>query len=117
MYRHIIKLAVLALVLVFLGGCAAQDEKKAGANKVPAEVSQAIKAASAAKKKAASVGGEWRNTGKFIKKAKKAAKKGHFKKAIKLANKAKREGELGYKQAMAEKSLYDNKKKAGKRMF
>ncbi len=117
MYRHVIKLAVLALIVVFLGGCAAQQEKKAGADKVPAEVTQAIKAASAAKKKAASVGGEWRNTGKFIKKAKKAAKKGHYKKAIKLANKAKREGELGYKQAMVEKASFDKKKKSGKRMF
>lgn len=117
MYRYVMKLAVFVLMLVFLGGCAAQEEKKAGAKKVPAEVTQAIKAASTAKKKAASVGGEWRNTGKFIKKAKKAAKKGDYKKAIKLANKAKREGELGYTQAMAEKAFYDKQKKAGGRMF
>ena len=64
----------------------------------------AIAAAEAAVKKAAKAGGEWRDSKKkFIKKAKAAASKKDYKKAIKLANKAKAEGEMGYKQAMAEK--------------
>ncbi len=59
--------------------------------------------AEAARKKAASVGGEWRDTGKILKSAATAAGKGDYATAIKLAKKAKRQGELGYEQAMAEK--------------
>ncbi len=47
----------------------------------------AIKAAKAAKKEASSLGFEWRDMGKTIKKAEAAAKAGKDKKAIKLANK------------------------------
>jgi len=51
------------------------------------------------------VEGEWRDAKKkMVKKAKAAAGKGDYKKAIKLANKAKFEGEMGYKQAMDEKN-------------
>ncbi len=68
-----------------------------------AEAEQAIVDADAARKKAASVGGEWRDTGKMIKEAQDLVKSGEYDKAIKLANKAKRQGELGYEQALAEK--------------
>jgi len=64
---------------------------------------KAVAEATVAKKKAASVGGEWRDIGKFLKKAKKAAKKGKMKKAMKLVKKAKWQAEAGYKQAMAQK--------------
>ena len=47
----------------------------------------AIKAAKAAQKEASSLGFEWRDMAKTIKKAEKAAKDGKDKKAIKLANK------------------------------
>ncbi len=47
----------------------------------------AIKAAKAAQKEASSLGFEWRDMGKTIKKAEAAAKAGKDKKAIKLANK------------------------------
>ncbi len=47
----------------------------------------AIKAAKAAQKEAKSLGFEWRDMGKTIKKAEAAAKDGKDKKAIKLANK------------------------------
>ncbi len=56
--------------------------------------------AKAAQKKAASVGGEWRDTGKILKQADKAAAAGDTAKAVKLANKAKKQGEMGYQQAM-----------------
>lgn len=65
----------------------------------------AISAAKEAQKKASSVGGEWRDIGKFIKKAEEAAKSGDAKKAMKLANKAKAQAENGYKQAMAESTI------------
>jgi hypothetical protein len=54
---------------------------------------------------AASVDGEWRDTGKFIKNAKKAAEEGDYAKAIKLANKAESEGNLGYQQAVSQSEL------------
>lgn len=52
-----------------------------------------------AQKKAASVGGEWRDVGKFIKKAEAAAKDGKAEKAMKLAKKALQQSEDGHKQA------------------
>jgi dihydrodipicolinate synthase/N-acetylneuraminate lyase len=64
---------------------------------------QAIAAANDARKKAASVGGEWRDTGKMIKEAQAAAEAGDFAKAVKLAGKAEQQGKLGYEQAMNEK--------------
>ncbi|MEA3274176.1 MAG: rhodanese-like domain-containing protein [Pseudomonadota bacterium] len=64
---------------------------------------KSLTAAEEARKKAASAGGEWRDTGKIIKKAKAAAKEGDYAKAVKLADKAKRQGELGYEQAMDQK--------------
>jgi hypothetical protein len=62
----------------------------------------ALKAAKEAQKKAASVGGEWRDVGKFLKKAEKAAKDGDAKKAMKLVKKATSQCELGIAQAKAE---------------
>ena len=59
--------------------------------------------ADAARKKAASVGGEWRDTGKMLKQAKAAWEAGEHEKATKLVEKAKTQGELGYEQAMKEK--------------
>jgi hypothetical protein len=49
------------------------------------------------------VGGEWRDTGKMIKEAEDLMKSGEYEKALKLATKAKHQGELGYAQAMSEK--------------
>ena len=50
------------------------------------EVEDAIKQAKEAQKEAASLGFEWRDTGKIIKQAEAAAKDGNDKKAIALAN-------------------------------
>lgn len=68
-----------------------------------AEFKKAVTAAEEAQKKAASVGGEWRDIGKFLKQAEEAAKEGDYAKAMKLANKARKQGELGYEQAISEK--------------
>lgn len=59
-----------------------------------------IASAETAQKKAASVGGEWRDVGKFIKAAKTALKNGDKKKATKLAKKALQQSKDGYSQAM-----------------
>jgi len=64
-----------------------------------------IQHADEARKKAGSVGGEWRDTAKFIKQAHAAVKKGDCHKAEVLANKAIMEGNLGYDQAMSQKTI------------
>ncbi len=68
------------------------------------EALNAIKAAEQANKKAKSVGNEWKNTGKIIKKAKAALKKADYDKAIKLANKARNEGINAVKQHEEQKN-------------
>lgn len=73
---------------------------QAGAN---GEVKTAIQEAQAAYKKADSVQGGWSSTPKLIKKAEAAAAKGDKEKALKLAAAAKKEADLGYKQAVHEK--------------
>jgi len=70
-----------------------------------AAAESAIAAAESARKKAASIDGEWRDTGKIIKKAKAALKAGDSAKAIKLAKKAENQGKLGYEQAQAQQTL------------
>jgi hypothetical protein len=94
------QLAVLFLASV-LGSvsCAAQQSKPDAAS-----FEEAVTAAEAARKQAASVGGEWRDTGKLITKAKAAAEKGDFAKAIELATTARKQGELGYQQSMDQKN-------------
>jgi len=95
----IIRSAAIALALSGLaaGSALASDDA--------AQFKQAIEKAEMAKKKAASAKGEWRDTGKIIKKAKAAAKKGDYASAIKLANTAYRQGELGYQQAVEQKDV------------
>lgn len=68
-----------------------------------AQAEQAIADAEAARKKAASVRGEWRDTKKMIKDAEGLVKSGEFDTAIKTANQARRQGELGYEQAMGQR--------------
>lgn len=70
------------------------------------QAQSAIVAAENAQKKAASLDGEWRDTGKIIKKAKAAQAEGNFDQAVKLANKAERQGELGYEQAHSQEKLH-----------
>ncbi len=94
------QLATLLLTSALVSvSCAAKSPKQDTAS-----ANQAIAAAEAARKKAGSVGGEWRDTGKLIKKAKAAAEKGENEKAIKLATQARKQGELGYQQAMDQKN-------------
>ncbi len=66
---------------------------------------QALGAAKAAIKEAGSHGGEWRDTGKILKSAEKAAEAGDYEKAINLANTAKYQAEAGKSQAMQEQNV------------
>jgi len=95
------KLAVLAAVLM-LFGCASTSETKMGGG--AADFPTMVKEAKSSIKKAKSVGGEWRDSKKFLKKAEKAAKSGDAKKAMSLANKAKDQGKMGYEQAISQKN-------------
>lgn len=97
---------------ILIGGCAEQPEK-AESESAPASVAtgsaaeyeNAITAAKAAQKKAASVGGEWRDVGKMIKDASKAAEAGDYAKATELADLARKHSELGYEQMMAQQKI------------
>ncbi len=102
------KLAVVfaALSMVAMVGCSTFESKKEEAVDYPTLVKQA----NASITKARSIGGEWRDSAKLLKKAAKAEKAGKMEKAIKLAKRAKFEGEMGYKQAK-------NEKKAGPWLF
>ena len=62
----------------------------------------AIAAAKDARKQAKSVGGEWRDTGKMIKKAEALLKAGKTEEATKMAEAAEAQGMLGYMQATSQ---------------
>ena len=62
----------------------------------------AIAAAKEAQKQAASVDGEWRDTGKMIKRAEKLLKEGKVSEAEKVAREAEAQGMLGYMQATSQ---------------
>jgi len=62
----------------------------------------AIADAKEAQKQAQSVGGQWRDTGKMIKKAEKLLKAGKDKEAEMLAREAEAQGMLGYMQATSQ---------------
>ena len=64
-----------------------------------ADYEQALSTAKAAQKAASALKGEWRDTGKLLKKAAKAAKKGDYAKATKLAQKAELQGKAAEQQA------------------
>lgn len=89
------KFALVAVVATLgMSGTALADSKS--------ETEAAIAAAVAAQKAAAKVGGEWRDTGKMIKKAQAAAAEGNFGNAIEIAKKAEAQGRLGKEQALSQ---------------
>jgi len=63
-------------------------------------------AADAARKKAASMNYEWRDTGKMLKKAKEAAGKGDYATAEKIAKKAEMQGEMAVAQAKEQEQAW-----------
>ena len=100
------KLALFGTLIFALSGCSyfsggSSDSMEGGAD--AAAAASAIEAAENAIKMAKKAGGEWRDSdGKFLKKAKDAASKKDYAGAIKLAEKAKFEGEMGLEQAKAQ---------------
>jgi len=100
---------IMVVVLGVTAGCAAQagkhEAKDVQKSKMHKVAERAITVAEASRKKARGVGGEWRDTSKIIKKARKALKSGDTKKALKLANQARHQGQMGYEQSMGYSDL------------
>ncbi len=90
--------AVMVVTLGLVIGCAGTTEE----TKPQGDAASAIAAAEKAYKVALDEFYAWRDTGKIIKKAKKALKAGDDAKAIKLANKAKKQAEDAVAQKYSE---------------
>lgn len=100
--KKLILAAALAAAAVGINGCAQQGTKASPATATSgaeAEYERALAEAEAARKEAAAVGGEWRDTGKLIKQAEQAAAKGDFEQATQLAERAAFQGRMGKQQA------------------
>jgi hypothetical protein len=106
-------MATFVLIVLFISACTATGESKpktsaltvaAGAKTAPPATKESYEMAMAAAKdaqmQAASVGGEWRDVQKFLNQAELAAENGDYAKAVKLADKAKFQCKMGYKQAI-----------------
>jgi len=94
-------IAAVAASLIALSGCQTQEAKPVAKAKSAAQMSfeTTLASANAENKKAKKAGNEWRDTGKIMKKAKKAASKGDYATANKLAKKAKTQAMLAQQQA------------------
>ena len=90
----LLKSTAMLLAISLVVGCAGTPQS--------GDAEAAIAAAKAANARAAAENYEWRDTGKLIKEAEKALKDGDSDKAIKLANKARKQAELAVKQKYSE---------------
>ena len=97
--KTIIKLAVASALALSLAACQSAPTKSL------ADANMALKSAMSANGKAKKMYVEWRDTGKILKKARKAKSKGDFDKAVKLAGKAERQAMNALAQAEAQKNL------------
>ena len=66
----------------------------------------ALEAGDAARRAAAAVGFEWRDTKRLLRRAIKLAEKGKYEEAIELANQARRQGELALMQANEQEAAW-----------
>ena len=99
------KLALLvATIALTLSACSSSPDTAHSTS----DATAAITAAEDANNKAQKVNYEWRDTGKIIKKAKKALEDGSFDMAVKLADKAKRQAQLAYKQYLEQRDAKPN---------
>ena len=64
-------------------------------------------AAAAVRKAVRKAGYEWRDTKKMLRQARRLAKKGEYEKAVELANRARRQAELGLIQAEEQESAWE----------
>jgi len=100
--KNMLKLtSLIVLVFAVAVGCSSTTDSS-GSNEQAAK--DAIAAAKKANKDAKAVGYEWRDTAKIIKKAEKALADEDYDKAIKLANKARRQAENAIAQEQSERA-------------
>jgi len=97
--KTIIKLAIASALALSLAAC------QSAPTKTLADANMAIKSAMAANGKAKKLYAEWRDTGKIIKKARKAKGKGDFDKAVKLAGQAERQAKNALQQYNEQKNV------------
>ena len=97
--KTIIKLAVACVLALSLAACGTAQTKTLN------DANAALKSAMAANTKAKKMSVEWRDTGKILKKARKAKGKGEFDTAVKLAGKAERQAKNAVAQAKAQKNI------------
>ncbi len=102
--RSKLSYALLSLLLFYSQGSLAEPKKNASTLNTM-EVERAIILADAARKKAASVEGEWRGIRRMILKARAAIWKENLELAMELANNAQKLAELGYAQAVGQAEL------------
>lgn len=96
---------VISLASLGLAACAAATERAGTGPQPPAAaVQKAIEEATLAVKKADEVGFAWRDSERMIKDARAAQEKGDGATALKLANKAKTQGDLAYQQYLDQKN-------------
>ncbi len=96
------KLTIGAVILLMVG-CASTPSMEKVESATNMDFDALVKEAKGNIDKAASIGYEWRDTRKILKKAQAAAKAGDIKKAVKLATLAKKQGELAYAQGQSQK--------------
>ena len=100
--KTIIKLVVACALALSLAACESTPTKSLN------DANMAIKSAMMANGKAKKMYVEWRDTGKILKKARKAKGKGKFDKAVKLAMKAETQAKNAVMQAMEQKMAKPN---------
>jgi hypothetical protein len=100
--KFFLQITVAALLL---GASLAPVVAADAANPNVAKAQQMIEKAEAARKQAASVDGEWRDTAKIIKQAEEELANGEVVSAMKLAAEAHKQGVLGYQQAVSQREL------------
>jgi len=105
----LLKLAAAAVIFTgFVAGCASESEPMAEAKDCPnAEAKNAIYQAKVRNSQAKKVGYEWRDTGKIIKAAEKAATKCENDKAVKLAHKATKQADDAIAQYESETKRFE----------
>lgn len=99
--QFILKRVSFYLFLLMFSACTYTSQESTPASGAGAEFKTIHAAAEEARKKAAALGTEWRDTAKQLKKARLAAKDGDMDKAIKLATRARHESEDAVRQAAA----------------
>jgi len=97
--NHAKILSSIVLASALLSGCASTNASVNSSAASKADYNAALVEANKSLKAAINVNYLWRDSGKILKKAAKAAKAGDYEKATKLANKAKHQGDMAVKQS------------------